>query len=162
MIKILAEVDHKIVKINCAVGKKKAINAVKSAYAVYGCPYSQPKRMNAGYYDCSSLAWRSYKKVGFYVGNYRGRWASTAAEECKYLFGKRKRVSYKGCSTKKLRPGDLVFYSGWKNGRFRNITHVAIYVANDTLIEANWPNGVREASYSKNKQYIVGIGRPIK
>ena len=159
---IVAEVDHKIVKINCAVGKKKAINAVKSAYAVYGCPYSQPKRMNAGYYDCSALVWRSYKKVGFYVANYRGRWASTAAEECKYLFGKHKRVSYKGCSTKKLRPGDLVFYSGWKNGRFRNITHVAMYVGNDTLIEANWPNGVREASYAKNKQYIVGIGRPIK
>lgn len=159
---IVAEVDHKIVKINCAVGKKKAIKAIKSAYAVYGCPYSQPKRMNAGYYDCSSLVWRSYKKVGFYVANYRGRWASTAAEECKYLFGKHKRVSYKGCSTKKLRPGDLVFYSGWKNGRYRNITHVAMYVGNDTLIEANWPNGVREASYAKNKAYIVGIGRPIK
>lgn len=159
---IIAEVDHKIVKINCAVGKKKAIKALKNAYAVYGCPYSQPKRMNAGYYDCSSLAWRSYKKVGFYVGNYKGKWASTAAEECKYLFQKHKRVSKKGCKTSKLRPGDLVFYSGWKNGRFRNITHVAIYVANDTLIEANWPNGVREASYAKNKEYIVGIGRPIK
>ena len=159
---IVAEVDHKIVKINCAVGKKKAIKALKAAYSVYGCPYSQPKRMLTGYYDCSSLAWRSYRTCGIYVGNYKGKWASTAAEECKYLFGKHKRVSYKGCKTKKLRPGDLVFYSGWTNGRFRNITHVAIYVANDTLIEANWPNGVREASYSNNKKYIVGIGRPVK
>ena len=159
---IIAEVDHKIVKINCAVGKKKAIKAVKNAYAVYGCPYSQPKRMNAGYYDCSSLAWRSYKKCGIYVGNVKGKWAATAAEECRYLFAKHRRISKKYCKTKKLRPGDLVFYSGWKNGRYRNITHVAIYVGNDTLIEANWPNGVREASYSKNKKYIVGIGRPVK
>lgn len=161
---IEVEVDHKVFKINCGVGKAKAIKAVKAAYRVYGCPYSQPKRMSKGFYDCSSLAWRTYKSAGFYVGNTGMNYASVAADECKFLFGRGGKVARKACSYKKLRPGDLVFYSGWKNGRYKNITHVAIYVANNTLIEANWPNGVKEAPYiAKGKsKYIVGIGRPIK
>ena len=33
-------------------------------------------------------------------------------------------------------PGDLIFYSYSNNGRFFNITHVAIYVGNGKVVEA--------------------------
>ena len=35
-----------------------------------------------------------------------------------------------------LKPGDLIFYSYEQNGDFRNISHVAIYVGNGTMVHA--------------------------
>jgi cell wall-associated NlpC family hydrolase len=37
---------------------------------------------------------------------------------------------------KDLKPGDLIFYSYKENGKFRNISHVAIYVGNGKMVHA--------------------------
>ena len=58
--------------------------------------------------------------------------------------------------------GDLIFYSGKPNGRYKNICHVAIYAGNGKLIEArNEKWGVVYAD-CKNKSNITVICRPGK
>ena len=88
--------------------------------------YSQPKRMQEGYYDCSALVWRAYNKFGYKLAGLN--YAPTAAELCKTYDSKKQTikggVSYKNIEDLKLLPGDLVFVSGNKNGRYKNIYHV--------------------------------------
>jgi len=36
-----------------------------------------------------------------------------------------------------LQPGDLIFYSYEVNNRFRNISHVAIYIGNGRMVHAS-------------------------
>ena len=91
--------------------------------------YSQPRRMSEGYYDCSSLVWRSYKPYGYSFGsNYT---APVAASEGLYLYNKGKMVAGgigKANTQKlKLRPGDLLFEGGASNGRWNGIYHVEMF-----------------------------------
>lgn len=119
-------------KIGCAVSvvttkiKKVIATAKKTAKG----KYSQPKRMKKGYYDCSSLVWRSYKKIGKTFGD--RHYAPVAANIAKYLFGKKKRIkgglNKKNIQGMKLRPGDLMFCTGAKNGRYKGIYHVEMFV----------------------------------
>lgn len=119
-------------RIGCAVSVvtpklKKVINAAKK---IARGKYSQPKRMKKGYYDCSSLVWRSYKKIGKTFGD--RSYAPVAANIAKYLFGRKKRIkgglNSKNIQGMKLRPGDLMFETGAKNGRYKGIYHVEMFV----------------------------------
>lgn len=119
-------------KIGCAISVvtpklKKVVNAAKK---IGKGKYSQPRRMRKGYYDCSSLVWRAYKKIGKTFGD-RG-YAPVAANIAKYLFGKKKRIqgglNNKNIQGMKLRPGDLMFLTGAKNGRYKGIYHVEMFV----------------------------------
>ena len=100
--------------------------AVREAAAVLGATYSQPKRMEAGYYDCSSLVWRSYKKAGYKLTS--GDTAPVAADLAKKLEKSGRVIAYGHVKSSELKPGDLIFYtSGESNGRYKNISHVAMY-----------------------------------
>ena len=55
----------------------------------------------------------------------------TAAAEAQYL-----EENNMGISEQELQPGDLIFYSYGTNGRYKNITHVAIYVGNNQRVHA--------------------------
>ena len=91
--------------------------------------YSQPRRMSAGYYDCSSLVWRAYKPYGYNFGT--NLTAPVAASEAKYLSDRNKLIS--GAIGKantqglKLQPGDLLFEGGQANGRWGGIYHVEMF-----------------------------------
>lgn len=64
-----------------------------------GCRYSQDKRYQEGYYDCSSLVQRLYKEAGITLP----ATAAAQGESC-----------YKNAmiiNKKQLKPGDLIFYS---------------------------------------------------
>lgn len=120
-------------RIGCAVsvvsGKmKKVVNRGKKIYKT--CKYSQPLRMNKNYYDCSSLVWKSYKLAGKTLGN--RNYAPVAADMAKWCAGKKKMVkggvSVKNIRKMKLRPGDVVFLTGAKNGRYKGIYHVEMFV----------------------------------
>ena len=39
-----------------------------------------------------------------------------------------------------LQPGDIIFYSYESNGRYRNISHVAIYIGNNEMVHAANPS----------------------
>ena len=89
-----------------------------------GCRYSQDKRYEEGWYDCSSLVQRLYKEVGINL-------PATAAAQGEYCYKNAMLVNKKD-----LKPGDLIFYSYEKNGEFRNISHVAIYVGDGKMVHA--------------------------
>ena len=89
-----------------------------------GCRYDQDRRMEEGYYDCSSLVYRLYKEVGIEL-------PLTAAEQGKYCYRNAMVIN-----KKELKPGDLIFYSYEENGAFRNISHVAVYVGDGKMVHA--------------------------
>ena len=122
---ITVKVDGREYYCTVTVGTGKAFTAVKKAEAVLGAPYSQPKRMQKGYYDCSSLAWRSYNEAGIKLAGASS--PPTAAEEARKLEAEGKVIAYAYVPPDKLKPGDLIFYQGSGNKRYKDIDHVAIY-----------------------------------
>ena len=124
------------------------------SYALHkvGYPYSQDMRDSSSYYDCSSLAYYSWGNAGVDI-SFQG--ATTAAAEGQRLDEAGKTVSYD-----ELQPGDLIFYSYTSNGRYKNISHVAVYVESGKVVEA------RSEEYGvvyrdvPNTGSIVLIGRP--
>ena len=157
-------VDYKELEVTVAVGKKQAVSAIKYAQRALGSTYSQNYRMRKGYYDCSSLVWRSYRPTGILFGySKNAKNAPTAAEEARYLVSRGKEIASTYVSDSKLRPGDLIFMSNRYNGRYRNITHVAIYIGNDRIIHATPrnTNDVQYGRYSYYKDMVVCIGRPV-
>lgn len=92
-----------------------------------GCHYSKEKRYEEGWYDCSSLVQRLYKEVGIAL-------PATAADQGKYCYENAMLINKKD-----LKPGDLIFYSYETNGKFRNISHVAIYVGEGKMVHAANP-----------------------
>ena len=56
---------------------------------------------------------------------------TTAAAEAQGLDEAGKTVSYD-----QMQPGDLIFYSFTSNGRYKNISHVAVYVGDGKVVEA--------------------------
>lgn len=135
-------------EISDANGKK----VVEYALSKVGYPYSQAYRDSGDYYDCSSLAYYAWKNAGVNI-MYEG--ANTASAEGKYCYDNNLLVNYD-----EMQPGDLIFYSYEKNGRFMNISHVAIYVGNGMVVEAaNTRLGVVYRPV-QGKSSIVLIGRP--
>lgn len=119
-------------KVGCAVSvvtsaRKKVIK--RATYIGTHWKYSQPKRMQNNYYDCSSLVWKSYSKYEKkYFGN--KNWAPTAADNAKYCATKKKLVKgndVKNIKNMKYLPGALMFKTGAKNGRFKGIYHVEMF-----------------------------------
>lgn len=134
--------------ISDANGKK----VVEYALSKVGYPYSQDYRDSGDYYDCSSLAYYAWQNAGVNI-MYEG--ANTAAAEGKYCYDNNYLVNFD-----EMQPGDLIFYSYGKNGRFFNITHVAVYAGNGKVVEAaNERLGVVYRPV-QGKSSIVFIGRP--
>lgn len=91
--------------------------------------YSQAKRMQSGYYDCSSLVWKSYKleKKCFGMKNY----APVAADLAKWCAKNKKMVKgdvEQNIQKMKYCPGALTFKTGSNNGRYKGIYHVEMFV----------------------------------
>ena len=117
-----------------------------------GCQYSQDKRYQEGYYDCSSLAYYAWRAAGVNL-MYEG--SNTAASEGKFCYDHDLLVEYG-----EMRPGDLIFYSYEKNGSFMDISHVAIYAGDGMAVEAaNTRLGVVYRPV-QGRSSIVFIGRP--
>lgn len=122
------------------------------ALSKVGYPYSQAYRDSGDYYDCSSLAFYSWKYADVNI-SYGG--ATTAAAEAQGLDEAGKTVAYE-----ELQPGDLIFFSYCHNGRYRNISHVAIYVGNGKVVEAKNESAGVVYGDIPNPECIVTIGRP--
>lgn len=91
-----------------------------------GYPYSQSLRNSGKAFDCSSLAFYGWKSAGVDI-SFNG--STTAAAEAEGL-------KDKTVKEKDIQPGDLIFYSYTTNGRYKNISHVGIYVGNGKMVEA--------------------------
>jgi len=121
------------IKVGCAVSvvtkkRKKVINRAIKIGTTW--KYSQPKRMQKGFYDCSSLVWKSYILEKRYLGskNYAPV-AANIALWCKQK-GKVLTKSYNRNHIQKMKfqPGDLAFQTGADNGRYKGIYHVEMIV----------------------------------
>ncbi|RGF49447.1 hypothetical protein DW006_09850 [Eubacterium sp. AF36-5BH] len=132
---------------------EKAKTAVSFALSKVGYPYSQPLRNSGTHFDCSSLAYYSWNSAGISVMT---DGSNTAASEAKWC-------SDNDCTVKEenLKPGDLIFYSYSNNGRYKNISHVGIYVGDGKMVEAvDEATGVVMQDYHNGG--LVMIGRPDK
>lgn len=132
---------------------EKAKTAVSFALSKVGYPYSQPLRNSGTHFDCSSLAYYSWNSAGISVMT---DGSNTAAAEAKWC-------SDNDCTVKEenLKPGDLIFYSYSNNGRYKNISHVGIYVGDGKMVEAvDEATGVVMQDYHNGG--LVMIGRPDK
>ncbi len=131
--------------------------------------YSQPKRMSKGYRDCSSFVSRCYydttlsRKI-LKIGNIKGNYASTAADQAKWLNSKDKKVADGLVDKKNLLPGDCIYTRGSSdNGRWRKIYHTVLYVGNGlTITTSSSKATLKLRRYDYNAHNIVFIGRPLK
>jgi cell wall-associated NlpC family hydrolase len=98
---------------------------VKLALTRLGDPYSQPKAGRDDFTDCSYLVQWVYRQLRFNLPR-------TAAEQARFCVENGLIVS-----TADLVPGDLVFWSYERNGRFMEITHVGIYAGNGKVVDAS-------------------------
>lgn len=125
---ITAKVNGKTFGCVVSVTSELRKNAVKWAknYSLKS-KYSQSKRMEEGYYDCSSLAWRAYNRFGFNILS--NNYAPTAASMGQF-YDQSKQIVEGGISDSNIskmafEPGDLFFMEGpTNNGRYRNVYHV--------------------------------------
>lgn len=119
--------------------------------AKVGYPYSQPLRNSGKAFDCSSLAYYAWKSAGVDISFGGGTTAAAEAEGLKD----------KTVKEENLQPGDLIFYSYTTNGRYKNISHVGIYVGNGKMVEAvDEAHGVCLGNYHNGG--LVMICRPKK
>lgn len=116
-----------------------------------GYPYSQSLRNSGKAFDCSSLAFYGWKSAGVDI-LFNG--STTAAAEAEGL-------KDKTVKEKDIQSGDLIFYSYTTNGRYKNISHVGIYVGNGKMVEAvDEAHGVCLGNYHNGG--LVMICRPGK
>ena len=138
---ISCEVDGKTINYYLAVSTKTAVRAMRYGYKKIGKKkYSQARRMDKNYYDCSSFVYRTYRAVGRYLVC-KTSWAPVAADIGHYYVRKGKSIKAKKTySEKKMRPGDLICFGGSKakkNGRYKRIYHIAIYIGNGKTMESS-------------------------
>ncbi len=147
--------------------------AIRNGKQIAQGTYSQSKRMQTGYYDCSSLVWRSYSPYGYYFGS--KNWAPTAAADAQFLAKKKKifldegEYTYERINSLKAgRAGDVVFLTGYNNGRYLGIYHIEM-MCGYTFTGYDW-NGKPTAMMtyaSKSDGAYDGwndciVGRPVK
>jgi len=156
--------------VGCAVSvvSTKRYKTIKQAIRIgKTCSYSQPRRMQKGYYDCSSLTWRAYKLSGITFGN--KTYAPVAASQALWCVQRKKNIkgglSAKNVKNMKLNAGDLMFLEGSKNGRYRGIYHVEMisgYVCCGFDKNGNPILGITYANRPDNNYAFGGqlVGRP--
>ena len=124
--------------------------------------YSQPYRMKDGYYDCSSLVWRAYKKSGKTFGaSYYAPVASDIAKWCVNNKKMLKKSVRKKIYKLSLRPGDITFRTGANNGRYKGIYHVEMFVGyrcvgmnnGKYIVSTMW--AARNDDYPPDEKYIA-------
>lgn len=127
----LITAEYKGIRItyNVEVSYKTVIKALRYAKVHYSSTYSQPRRMDKGYYDCSSYVWRSYIAAGLNIGRAKG-YAPTAAELARWCENNGYMIMEGTADVSGMLPGDLIFWTGADNGRYHGIYHVDLYSGN--------------------------------
>lgn len=159
--------------VGCAVSVTTAQLKKVATYANYmgtHWTYSQAKRTQTGYYDCSALVWKAYKKysrVNFGSTGYPG----VALSEAKWCNARHKMLKggyrYKKIRKMQYNPGDLVFKSTNMKKKYADIYHVEMitgyycYGVSSTgspYIDLTW--GARGTGYGAEEGSL--LGRPMK
>ncbi len=152
---IIVTIDGNVFTFKVSVASQRAITACKTGYNImYRSRYSQARRMSNGFYDCSSLVFRAYGCDSALLGG-SPSWAPTAASMASHLERTGKVIAYRGISSVKLRPGDLLFYKApYSNGRYKNIYHVSMYYGDGYRLE-------KPLRYYYPERNLVMVARPV-
>ena len=136
VITVTGKVNGNPMSITYAVGVANSLElkAIRYGYKHWQSTYSQAKRMKANYYDCSSFVWRSYMNAGFNIGNVKNNYAPCAAAEALWCVQNNYMLYSGSVEVSKLLPGDIIFWTGSKNGRYKGIYHVDLYIGNNTKL----------------------------
>lgn len=158
------------IKVGCAVSvvSPNRQKAIKRAIQIgKTCKYSQEKRMQNNYYDCSSLVWKSYSKYGINFGSVN--YAPVDADQGKWCASHKKLVkgglSLKNVNSMKLNAGNLMFETSENKERYRGIYHVEMiagYVCYGFDSKGKPILGITWANRSENYYGYGGqmVGRP--
>lgn len=164
-----------IVEIPVECTYKKAYKAVVNGFADMNTKltYSQDKRMQKDFRDCSSFVSRCYwdtslGRKAFAIGGDVGKsWALPAAEQAQWLNKEKKCIAKKAVNSSLLLAGDTVHtetqYAG-PTDFYLHIDHVALYVGNGmVLTTGGWsPIGgtIGLRGYYEGDESVRFIGRP--
>ncbi|MGI6722297.1 MAG: NlpC/P60 family protein [Anaerovoracaceae bacterium] len=121
---------------------------VEMALTRQGDPYSQWLRGISNYTDCSYLTLWSCKQAA------NVDLPATAASQYKYIVEKGG-----GVTASQRRPGDLVFWGGKNNARYKGIWHTAVYMGNNMICHANGTL-TTVSTIQPDSRYPVYYGRP--
>ncbi|MDR1790585.1 MAG: C40 family peptidase [Propionibacteriaceae bacterium] len=132
---------------------QKALLAAQWAYLRIGDAYSQAKRFQTGYADCSSLVWWAYNQVGISI-------PKSSKSQAAWMKAKKKTIS----TSAKLKTGDLLFYDFPKERKgLKYINHVDIYYEIDGVpyIVTAGSGGVKLEYYGYNGKPTI-VARLVK
>lgn len=168
---ITAKIGEK--RIGCAVSvttKKLKKVCDRATYIGTHWKYSQAKRTQSGYYDCSALVWKAYKKyAGITFGD--ASYPGTTVTESAWCRDHKRMIkggySYKKVAKMKLNPGDLVFKSTDMKKKYSTTYHVEMFTG--YVCQGYMPNGkpivqslwaARGAGYGAEEGSL--LARPVK
>lgn len=138
--------------INSLPEKGIGADVVRFAITRLGDPYSRQLRGQGSFVDCSYLARWCYQQAGV-----TGYTASTAAEQARYCIDNEYTIRQEN-----LQIGDLIFWSFKINGRYKNISHVGIYVGDNYVIDASSARGMVVYRELFGEGSIVVCARPYE
>lgn len=121
----------------------QAAIAIKYALSHLGAPYSQARRNEEGYYDCSSFTSRAYRAAGlkFYTGN---AWVVSTFKRANWVV----KIPYS-----QARPGDLVAPVPG---------HIAMTLAGGWKVHTNMTGDVSKVERAYSKAYWTGRVDPSR
>ena len=157
-------------RVGCVVSVTSEANAraIMRGKEIAQGTYSLGRRMQKGYYDCSSLVWRAFVQEGINFGVPLGGYAPVAGTEAQYLERQGKILStWKQKDMEKLKylAGDMMFRTNTGNGHYRGINHVEIIAGYEVyqydkkgkpIVRCVWVNRDPEYSYTINAWDIIG------
>lgn len=144
---ITADYNGAIIAYNVNVIPRASVCVIRYCEEHYNSTYSQEKRMEKDFYDCSSYVWRGYEDAGFYMQS--KTYAPTAAAAAKWCAQNGYMIYTTKVDTEKLLPGDLIFWCNADNGRYKGIYHVDLYIGNNQSITVKRTNDCGETLPSK-------------
>ena len=128
---ITAKLGDKYLGCTVSVTTAKLIKVTKRAtYIGTHWTYSQAKRTQKGYYDCSALVWKAYhEKGGIDFGN--SYYPGTTATESAWCKAHGKMIkggfTYKKIQKMQMNPGDIVFKSTNRKHKYSTTYHVEMF-----------------------------------
>lgn len=114
------------------LNKDRVEKFIDSAMKYKGDRYSQPKRMQKGYSDCTSLVQKALSNIGLNTNN--GLAVTT------HRMGVEGDKRFKQIPMAQLQRGDILWGGAFENGKWSG--HVAIYLGNGKTLESRVREGV--------------------
>lgn len=121
---------------------------IAAAMKYKGDRYSQPRRMDKGFSDCSSLI----QKAGIDIG----LWKKTDKNVTTHRMGIEGDARFKLIARSAMQRGDILWGGSFVQGKWSG--HVAIYMGNGQTLEARVKEGV---DFNKDRSYFTRVYRIV-